>query len=185
MCWASYIGPSPVDKAPSEFSAAEYPDERSAVAAITQRFDRSLYVAWPDILIIEEMPHGVAWGEGVKNTIRMQGRIIERMEQWGHKDKILFLQPMTWQSDLKMNRKTVTEQAAFAVTLGYAPPDLVKIHIDTYKNLHGKERAAVRGKLKKLMEDHVSAFLMYAWAVGKWGRDGTFDDIKGAQRYNR
>lgn len=139
----------------------------------------------PDIMIIEEMPHGVMYGEGVKNTIRFQGRIVERMSQYDQLDKILFLQPMTWQMDLGLRGTKPKEQAEFAKTLGYVPPDLISIYADTFNSLHGPDRSKVRGKLKKLMEDEVSAFLIWAWATGKWGRDGTFDDIKSAQRYQR
>lgn len=185
VCWASYLGER--GRTPTQFSAADYPDERSAVEAITSKFQSfGDYPHFrPGILIIEEMPHAVAYGEGVKNTIRMQGRIIERMDTFGHLDRILFVQPMAWQSDLGANRKTPKEQAEIAAKLGYTPPDLVSIHGATFKDLHGPARTKVRDRLKKLMEDHVSAFLIYAWAEMMIMQGRSFDDIKSAQRYHR
>lgn len=187
VSWAACLGSREVDSPRyfHEFCAADFDSEILAVQAITGRFDARISEAIPDILVIEDLPHGVLYGEHLKNTIRMQGRIIERMDQLQALDKILFLQPKAWQDAFGLFRKKEPDYLEFAIRLGYRPPDLVSIHEAKFSGLKGAERAKVRAKLKKLTGDHVAAFLIYAWAQGKWKRDGTFDDIKTAQRYMR
>lgn len=198
VSWASCLGyRGEIGSRPyfEEFNSIQYPTESLAVSAITGPFRKNgieNHELVPDILIIEDLPHGVSYGEGLKNTARMQGRIIECMYELSYLDRVLFLQPMAWQAGLGVNKQkgmTDTEYVKFQIEtarqLGYTPPNMVKEYDSMIVHLKGKERQAVRNKLKKVETDHVSAFLGYAWAVGKYKRDGTFDDIKAAQRYVR
>ncbi len=184
VSWASYLRDASVDFS-GQFSAIDYPEEQGAVIRITRNFHPDWVDRRPDFLIIEDLPHAVQYGEYLKYTCRMQGRIIHLMEEYGYLDRVRFMQPKIWQDYFGLFRSKPPEQRAVAEQLGYEPPDMCVEYACDFEHLKGSERAKVRTHLKKLETDYVAAFLIYAWAVGKLKADGTLDDLKGVQKVTR
>lgn len=171
----------------SEYCSIDADTESAAVLKLCERFDRTSGFTAPDVLIIEDLPNNVRalQPQYVRDVYRMQGRIIQVMGNYGYQDRVLFLQPVVWQSAMCVWKKSPVETRLAAAQLGYAPPDLLMKHRRMYENYKGQDRQKIRAMLKKIETDFVDAFLIYAWGVQKWLADGTFDDIKGAVRYTR
>lgn len=179
--WAACLGES--GRVRREFSAWDFPSEDDAVAAITHLFRPESTVV-PRWLIIEDMPFHLMQNVNGKDAFRFQGRIIQRMIDYGHKDKMLFVQPMEWQKHHQVVRAGDIGYAMLArERFGYKPPDLLTTYKSSYTSLSGKDRQDVRNKLKKLMTDYVAAFLIYRWAHEV--KDEAMLNAKSVQRYTR
>jgi hypothetical protein len=169
-----------------------HPTEREAVREIVKPF--SDHPVEPDVLLIEDVPHQMRFDTVTKAVVRMQGRVIHRMDELRVVDKILFVPPALWQrgftslgySDGKELWRARSEvYAAFAERhFGYEPPNLLELHKSEYEELHHEARAKLRAPLKKLMTDFVDAFLIAKFFELYYERNGTFD-APSAQRYTR
>lgn len=128
----------------------------------------------PDVMLIEDLPHGLKFAALVKRVCRLQGRIVEVMEQAGHRDKILFVPPALWQRRYKRlaDEKWPDAVVPVAHRHGYTPPDLVEEGM----------RAAERTIAKKVMTDYCAAYLIGFWGLDQLETHGTFD-VEGTQRY--
>jgi hypothetical protein len=177
-----------------QFSCLDAPTESAAIDAITRPFrvlgplagaGVTARASAPEFLVVEDQPMHMRWDATAKAVARMQGRIVQRMQDYGAVDRLLFVQPAVWQHALGVWRKTPQEVAAVAAGLGYAPPELLVEHEARYKALKGKDRQQVRAKLKKIETDYVDAFCIYAWAVQIKSTRGNFDGMKAVQRYER
>lgn len=119
----------------------------------------------PDVLIVEDLPHGVPYMTVVKDVCRLQGRIVERMNSFGHIKAIGFVQPAAWRAhfDLKQGSGPAAV-IPVAEQYGYWPPDLT--------DRTGKgDRATAR----KVATDYAAAYLIGRWALDFFDEHGTFD----------
>lgn len=128
----------------------------------------------PEVMLIEDLPHGLKFAALVKRVCRIQGRIIEVMEQVGHRDRILFVPPALWQRyyKRKLDEKWPDAVVPVAERHLYTPPNLVEEGM----------KAAERNIAKKVMTDYCAAYLIGYWGLAQQDQHGTFD-IDGTQRY--
>jgi hypothetical protein len=71
--------------------------EMEFVHSICAPFDPARFDSRPpEVMLIEDLPHGLKFAALVKRVCRIQGRIVELMEQYGQRDKILFVPPALW-----------------------------------------------------------------------------------------
>src|SRR3954471_14590137 len=69
---------------------------------------RSLVWSWhngyvgrrPDVMVVEDLPHGVRYSTLIKDVLRLQGRIVEAMEHTAHGSRadIVFVAPRAWRA---------------------------------------------------------------------------------------
>ena len=123
----------------------------------------------PDALVIEDLPPRVPWMTVVKDVCRLQGRIAERMMQYGWREAMLFVQPAVWRGHYGEDLKQGTGPNAVlpvAEQHGYHwPSDL-------------KDRAVGRGTkatANKVATDYCAAYLIGRWALDYFDEHGTFD----------
>ena len=128
----------------------------------------------PDVMLIEDLPHGLKFAALVKRVCRLQGRIVEVMAQYGQRDKILFVPPALWQRHYhrQLGEKWPDAVVPVAERHSYAPPNLVEEGM----------KAAERTIAKKVMTDYCAAYLIANWGLEQLERHGTFD-VEGTQRY--
>lgn len=128
----------------------------------------------PEVMLIEDLPHGLKFAALVKRVCRIQGRIAEVMEQYGHRDKILFVPPALWQRYYKRlpDEKWPDAVVPVAERNCYRPPNLVEDGM----------KAVERNIAKKVMTDYCAAYLIGKWGLDQLEKQGTFD-IDGTQRY--
>jgi len=129
----------------------------------------------PDVLVVEDLPHRLAFANLVKRVCRMQGRIAERMQQAGHLDKLLYVAPAVWRKHFKGLERGTGPDAVLDVAkeIGYTPPDLsVRC-----------TKAGDKAIAKKVGTDYAAAFLIGVWAQDMYFKHGSFDEIPGADRY--
>lgn len=128
----------------------------------------------PEVMLIEDLPHGLKFAALVKRVCRLQGRIVELMEQYGHRDKILFVPPALWQRSYKRvaDEKWPDAVVPVAARHGYRAPELVKEGM----------KAVERNTAKKVMTDYCAAYLIGYWGLDQLEKHGTFD-VDGTQRY--
>lgn len=136
--------------------------EEEWVDTIVAPFYDPLPQGMPDILIVEDLPHGVGYKKIVKQVCRLQGRICHAMEAAGVQDRLIFIPPQLWQltyegvaRGAEKDRLTAAERAASE--MDYVPPDLL------HKDLHGADRVAAR----KTKTDYVAAYLIARWTLNK------------------
>jgi hypothetical protein len=108
-----------------------------------------------DVMLIEDLPFSLSISKTVRDVYRLQGRIIESMEEhMFHTRKMVFIPPKLWQDYFKPDgMKSGDKKAAKRIAeekYGYISPELL------HKGLHGVDRTHAR----KSMEDHVDAFLI-------------------------
>lgn len=134
------------------------------------RFDSSA----PKVMLIEDLPHGLKFAALVKRVCRIQGRIAEVMEQFGQRDKILFVPPALWQRSYKRlpDEKWPDAVVPVAERRFYQPPNKVEEGM----------KAAERTIARKVMTDYCAAYLIGMWGLDQLETHGTFD-IDGTQRY--
>lgn len=131
-----------------------------------------IYPNPPKILIIEDLPKRVLFMKITKKVLRIQGRIIDRMNQLGFGDSILFVSPVEWQKYFNIHGKGASERVQpKAEDLGYVPP------MD-FTQFHGKERTEAR----KVNTDYCAAYLIGLWAVNYYKEFNTYD-AKDTERY--
>lgn len=146
--------------------------EKQFIDEITDLFDPyhdPVYAApVPDVLVIEDLPARLPFMTNVKDVCRLQGRIIERMAVYGQVDKILFVQPATWQesyAELGIKRGAGPDIVVpVAAQLGYTPPDLSA-------RIGKGEKATAR----KVSTDYCAAFLIGRWAYNTVNSTGAYD----------
>lgn len=139
----------------SEHSSAGW-DEDAFVDALTSGF--ALTGRKPDnpeMMIIEDLPHGVPYRTVVKDVCRLQGRIYHAMNAVGARYRMRFVQPQTWRNHHHVPRGSGAAGAVpTAAALGYTAPE----HLAT-------KPKALR---TKVTTDFCAAFLIARWAVDFW-----------------
>lgn len=131
---------------------------------------------YAEIMVVEDLPHGLRYSTLIKTVCRLQGRIYQHFEfQSNEGEDILFLSPAEWRKTFDgMKRGTGPDVVVpVAARFGYTPPDL-------------SERAKVKGGraiARKVATDYCSAYLIARWAVNTKADFGTYD-ITGTSRYD-
>lgn len=131
----------------------------------------------PDLMVVEDLPHGLKYSTLIKQVCRLQGRIAQAMHETtdGDVEDILFVSPATWRAHYgpAMKRGTGAE-AVFPVSesFGYKPPD----QTERARGNGGRTRA------RKVESDYCSAFLIARWAIEARKTAGTYD-VPGTSRY--
>lgn len=131
----------------------------------------------PAQLVVEDLPHGVAYRNLVKRVCQLQGRIAERMDGLGCLDLLLFVAPATWRNAYPVLRKRGQGMDAvvpIACEYGYVPPDIPALRGPRGGN--ALER--------KVQTDYCAAYLIARWAIETHTTHGTFD-VPGTNRYAR
>ncbi len=121
----------------------------------------------PLALIVEDLPHGVAFMSVTKAVCRLQGRIAERMEYYGALNAVLFVPPRLWRAHyVGLERGTGPEAVTpVAAEFGYTAPDL------SHRILKAGDKATAR----KVATDYCAAYLIARWAIDTYRTAGTFD----------
>lgn len=131
----------------------------------------------PDVMVVEDLPHGLNYTTLVKAVCRLQGRIIQAMDDMpeGGPEEMLFVAPNTWRAHYSGMERGTGAAAVFPVSqrFGYAPPDL----LERAKGNGGPSRA------KKVASDYCSAYLIARWAIDAKNEFGTYD-VPGTSRYD-
>lgn len=131
----------------------------------------------PDVMIVEDLPHGLTYTKLVKRVLRLQGRIVHAMHMYhaGGRGLVVFAAPAAWRSHFKGMERGTGAGAVFPVSesLGYAPPDFS----ERTKGQGGKSLAT------KIASDYCSAYLIARWAIDMHQDFGTFD-VVGTSRYD-
>jgi len=149
--------------------------EMEFVHTICAPFDPARFDSTPpEVLLIEDLPHGLKFAALVKRVCRIQGRIVELMEQYGQRDKILFVPPALWQRYYKRvaDEKWPDAVVPVADRHFYRAPNLVEEGM----------KAVDRNTAKKVMTDYCAAYLIGYWGLAQLESQGTFD-VDGTQRY--
>ncbi len=129
----------------------------------------------PDQLVVEDLPHGVAFRGLVKRVCQLQGRIAERMDDLGKLDRLVFVTPATWRNsypELRKRGQGADAVISLAVEHGYVPPDNVA--------LYGPRGGTALAR--KVQSDYCAAFLIGLWALKTHVRYGSYD-VPGTNRY--
>jgi hypothetical protein len=112
----------------------------------------------PHLMVVEDIPHRLPYRTLVKEICRLQGRIIDRMAQYGLPRAVYFVPPSEWRKYYPPLRKRGSGPVAVvqvAAELGYFPPDLTR--------LHGARGG--RALANKVATDYCAAFLIGYWAL--------------------
>lgn len=123
-----------------------------------------------DLVIVEDLPHSLKFGKIVKNAARAQGRLAQELDRVGSLDKTWFIPPQLWQMyypGVYRNDKNKKNAAEAAKSLGYTPPQLLT------KSVRGKDRVTAR----KIMTDHVDAYLIANWTLKKLEEHNNLDNF--------
>jgi len=122
-----------------------------------------------DLIVIEDVPFGISSQFMVKPVLRLQGRVIQAIEDAGLPAP-WFVAPATWQRSMGVFKKRGTKPAeqaritaAVAAEFGYTPPNLLEVHAHEIPE-KGPERTKIRALLNKSSTDYVDAFLISQWA---------------------
>jgi hypothetical protein len=129
------------------------------------------------LIAVEDIPYGLSKQFMIKPPLRLQGALIYALncEEPEHKllSKTVFVNPATWQRSYEgVYRGKEAGALAAAARLDYTPPNMLEIH-DSEIPASGKERAKVRGQLKKASTDYVDAFLIARYVLA-------FSDVENA-----
>ena len=129
----------------------------------------------PDLMAVEDLPHGLPYSTLVKTVCRLQGRVVHAMHMAFARRNVLFVAPATWRAHYTGMERGTGPQAVFPVSerYGYTPPDL-SIRA---KDNGGKSRAT------KVASDYCSAYLIARWAIDMKKQYGTYD-VPGTSRYD-
>lgn len=144
--------------------------EDQFITEVTSPFRNGWTPLSPDILLIEDVPHGLKFMRNVKQVVRTQGRIIDRMCAVGMADRIVFYPPDLWQRPMGVWKQGMAAVVPRAAELGYEPPDLTE-------GLRAKATA------RKCMTDFCAAFLMGRQAQRFHVEQGTVD-VHPSSRYS-
>lgn len=131
----------------------------------------------PDVMVIEDLPHGLSYTKTIKKVCRLQGRIAQAMYDTtdGDVSDILFVSPATWRAHYPAAKRGTGPEIVFPITeaFGYLPPaDL----LEQAKGNGGPSRA------RKVASDYCSAYLIARWAFDTQAEHGTLD-VPGTSRY--
>jgi len=140
------------------------------------------WFAWekdpPDVMVVEDLPHGLKYSTLVKTVCRLQGRIVQAMfdaPEICDKD-ILFIAPAEWRRTFPGLERGTGPDAVVPVAagFGYEPPDLTE-----------RAKAVKGGKAiaRKVATDYCAAYLIARWAVTTHKEHGTYD-VVGTSRYD-
>lgn len=130
-----------------------------------------------DLILVEDVPYGISKQFMVKPVLRLQGRVIQAIEDRGLPAP-LFVAPATWQRAMGVWRVKPEETAAVAAERGYRPPDLFEVHAAEIPE-KGPERTKIRTLLRKATTDYVDAWLISEWALAH--REYDLLEIQGVQ----
>jgi hypothetical protein len=134
-------------------------------------------VAFPEVMAIEDLPHGLAYTKLLKRVLRLQGRIVQAMNDYSFDGRkhVLFAAPISWRSHYQGMERGTGPEAVFPVSadLGYQPPSFT----ERTKGQGGKSLA------RKIESDYCSAYLIARWAIDMNKQYGTYD-VVGTSRYN-
>jgi hypothetical protein len=149
-------------------------DETTFIDHITLPF--AGYGLKPDVMVVEDLPHRLPFMALVKQVCRIQGRIVERMDNFHCGDRVLFAPPAEWRKAYKgLERGTGPDVVVpVAAEFGYAPPDL-----SHFASVHKGGRAIAR----KVATDYCAAYLIGRWALSNMAVHGTYD-VLGTSRYS-
>lgn len=119
----------------------------------------TLPVSSDPFLVIEDMPFNVGQTKTVRDVYRLQGMILQQVQQFHEEDRVVWLPPALWQFHFKsagMRKGNKADAKMIAEEkYGYTPPQLL------HKDLHGVDRQHAR----KTMEDYVDAFMISRYMV--------------------
>lgn len=159
----------------SEFDSWQV-SEDSFIYTLASAWMFSAQYRTPDVMVVEDLPHGLNYSTLIKTVCRLQGRIAQAMRETteGDLDAMLFVAPATWRAHFKGLERGTGSAAVVPVAagLGYTPPDFTI----RAKGNGGKTRA------DKVATDYCSAFLIARWAIDAQTEHGTYD-VPGTSRY--
>lgn len=130
----------------------------------------------PEVMIVEDLPHGLSYSGVIKTVCRLQGRIAQAMHDTtdGDWNDIVFAAPAAWRAHHGLKRGTgITALFETAWRYGYTPPDFT----ERAKGNGGRTRA------QKVQSDYCSAYLIARWAIDMKKQHGTYD-VAETSRYN-
>ena len=154
----------------AQFDSWQTPESRF-IDAVAEYFAA---LTTPEVLVVEDLPHGLSYTTLVKTVCRLQGRLFDRVDSHMEGEKVLFLAPIQWRNHYGLKRGTgPTIVVPTAATFGYQPPDLLA----RAKGNGGPSRAA------KIATDYCSAYLIARWAVDTKKKYGSYD-VTGTSRYD-
>ncbi len=130
-----------------------------------------------NVLMIEDLPHGLTYNQTTKKVCRLQGRIFHACRAGNRyaDEDIVFAAPAEWRKHYGLKRGTGPDIVVpTAAEFGYTPPDLS----ERAKGVKGGKAIA-----RKVQTDYCSAYLIARWALDMKGIHGTYE-VVGTSRYN-
>lgn len=158
---------------------AEERSELSGKAAALRKLHEKLD-PYPEVLVVEDLPHGLKYSTLIKTVCRLQGRFIQAMHEMpeGRTEDVLFLAPAEWRRTYPgLERGTGPDAVVpVAAELGYEPPT---------EELAERANGVKGGKAiaRKVATDYCSAYLIARWAIDTKTKHGTYD-VVGTSRYD-
>jgi hypothetical protein len=127
----------------------------------------------PEVLIVEDVPHGIPNAAMTKRVFRLQGMILELMRCHGYRSSVIFYPPALWQRQIPgVWRQGPAAVVPVAKGRGYEPPDLTEEGLS-------KTQQDIR---LKCMTDYCAAYLQAEAAHEFFQARGTYD-VKSSSRY--
>lgn len=127
----------------------------------------------PDVLVIEDLPHGVPFMTNTKAVCRLQGRIIDRMHCLRSIDHVRFVAPAFWRRHFSLKNGTGPDAVVqTAASNGYTPPDL------TERVARPGDKAIAR----KVGTDYAAAYLIGTWYIDSYHTSLRSFDFAGTSR---
>lgn len=141
----------------------------------------TLPVSSNPFMVIEDMPFNVGQTKLVRDVYRLQGMIVQLVQEYHESSRIVWIPPALWQFYFKSAgmRKGNKSDAKLVASekYGYEAPQLL------HKDLHGVDRQHAR----KTMEDYVDAFLISRYMVEVGQEHGSvakaIEEIPRLERY--
>lgn len=131
----------------------------------------------PDVMIVEDLPHGLTYTKLLKKVLRLQGRILQTMDFFttNGAQQVRFAAPIAWRAHFDHMERGTGPEAVFPVSasFGYQPPPFA----ERTKGQGGKTLA------KKIESDYCSAYLIARWATDMKKQYGTYD-VVGTARHD-
>ncbi len=131
---------------------------------------RDLVNPVPDVMVIEDLPHGLKYSSLIKAVCRLQGRIVQAMHEIpeGDPKDILFAAPIAWREHYDLKRGTgSTIVVPTAAQFGYHPPDMTQ-------RAKGNGGATLA---RKVETDYCAAYLIARWAIDMKKTTNTYDVV--------
>jgi hypothetical protein len=140
-------------------------------------------IAWwnhpqpPDVMVVEDLPHGLKYSTLVKTVCRLQGRIVQAMHATtdGGTGDVLFAAPSAWRSHYPQATRGTGPGIVVPIAkhFGYTAPPL----------MHRAKGNGGRSRADKVATDYCSAYLIARWAIDMKHTYGTYD-VPGTSRYD-